>query len=74
MEEWKEKTRKEEEDQARTECLRETMESGGLKIVSVGDEKHCGGETARRGREVEDTRAEDDRVPEDIQVFALTEE
>lgn len=52
------------------------MESGGLKIVSVvSDEKQCGGETARRGREVEDTRAEeDDRVPEDIQVLALTEE
>lgn len=37
----------------------------------VGDEKHCGGETARRGREAADTGAEeDDRVPEDIQVLA----
>lgn len=33
---WKsEKTRKEEEDQARTDCLREITESGGLKNAQL---------------------------------------
>lgn len=44
---------------ARTGCLRETTEAVDWRMLSCRWWKaYCGGETARRGREVADTRAE----------------